>query len=166
MRNARPVPAMAETHQTNYVVRDARTRPALVTCLIVWLVAFGAVSLVAQDSLRSTNDGVYTSRQASRGARSFEISCSACHDRVQFTGPTFLESWSERSLSDLFGFMQASMPEDSPGSLRPQEYADVISFFLSLNGFPAGEAELEGTETAMQAVQIQPPAQTTPGTER
>jgi hypothetical protein len=140
----------------NQVVKNPWPCARLITCLGFSLVAIGAVSLVAQDPMQSTNEGVYTSRQASRGARSFEINCTSCHTS-RFTVPTFFESWSERSLADLFGLMQATMPEDNPGSLRPQEYADVLSFILSLNGFPAGETQLEGTEAAMQAVQIQPP---------
>jgi len=147
------------------VVKNAWPRASLVTCVIVSLVAIGAVSaasLAAQDPIRSTNEGVYTSRQASRGARVFEDNCTACHDTARFRGSIFLENWTGQPLFNIFDLMRYTMPEDNPGSLKPQDYADVLSFFLSLNGFPDGETQLEGTEAAMQAVQIQPPPSTAP----
>ncbi len=34
------------------------------------------------------------------------------------------------------------MPADAPKSLKDEEYADIIAFLLSKNGYPAGQAEL------------------------
>jgi S-disulfanyl-L-cysteine oxidoreductase SoxD len=34
------------------------------------------------------------------------------------------------------------MPQDRPGSLSAEEYADVVAYILRLNGRPAGEREL------------------------
>jgi alcohol dehydrogenase (cytochrome c) len=47
-----------------------------------------------------------------------------------------------------------SMPMDAPGSMQPQEYADILAYFLSINGYPAGQAELAGTDEAIKAVKI------------
>jgi hypothetical protein len=47
------------------------------------------------------------------------------------------------------------MPEDNPGSLKPQEYGDVIAFFLSLNAFPTGDADLQGYAAAMANILIE-----------
>jgi alcohol dehydrogenase (cytochrome c) len=54
--------------------------------------------------------------------------------------------------------MRTTMPEDAPGSLPPQQYADVIAYFLKLNGFPEGEVELEANERAMRSVKLEAPA--------
>ena len=53
--------------------------------------------------------------------------------------------------------MRTTMPEDNPGTLKPQQYADILSFFLKLNGFAAGEAELTGTDAAMKAIRMEAP---------
>ena len=47
-----------------------------------------------------------------------------------------------------------TMPEDNPGSLQPQEYADILAYFLSINGYPAGQAELKGDDAAIGAVKV------------
>jgi hypothetical protein len=31
--------------------------------------------------------------------------------------------------------------------LKPQQYADVVAYFLKLNGYPTGKAELNGVGT-------------------
>ena len=46
------------------------------------------------------------------------------------------------------------MPMDAPGNMKPQEYADILAYFLSINGYPAGQAELEGTEAAIKAIKL------------
>ena len=58
--------------------------------------------------------------------------------------------------------MRTTMPEDNPGSLKPQQYADILSFVLKLNGFAAGETELTGTDAAMKAVRMEAPRSPTP----
>jgi hypothetical protein len=43
------------------------------------------------------------------------------------------------------------MPANNPGSLSREQDADILAFVLSMNGFPAGKAELEHqTETLRQ----------------
>jgi len=44
------------------------------------------------------------------------------------------------------------MPEDNPGSLQPQQYADILAMFLRLNEYPVGSDELKGTPEAMKAI--------------
>ena len=51
------------------------------------------------------------------------------------------------------------MPQDSPGRLKPGEYADIVAYLLKLNGYPAGEAELPPDAAKLQALRIPP----TPG---
>jgi mono/diheme cytochrome c family protein len=127
---------------------------------IAWIAAFGGVGLLGQAAPQPTtgektvNDGVYAAAQADRGQALFTASCSACHDPARFTGDDFLGSWTGKPLHALFELVSATMPEDNPGSLKPQQYADVISYFLRLNKFPAGDKELEGTADVMRAIKI------------
>src|SRR5262245_3798535 len=61
--------------------------------------------------------GVFTADQAERGKKSYEGLCSSCHvDESRGTGvpdlesPTFIESWREDSLDNLFNYIRNRMP--------------------------------------------------------
>ena len=86
--------------------------------------------------------GVYTQGQASQGERTFERTCSACHDTGEFTGRRFRLSWVGRTAADLFETMSTLMPEGDPGSLTPDEYAALVAYVFSANGYPAGDEVL------------------------
>ena len=112
------------------------------------------VSLVnasVQDTLASS--GVYTTAQADRGMTIYDSQCASCHELSRFKGKDFASAWTDKPLTDLHTAVK-SMPMDNPGSLKPQEYADVLSYFLSINGYPAGEKELEGTDAAIAAIKV------------
>jgi hypothetical protein len=68
----------------------------------------------------------------------------------------FLESWSGKPLHTLYDVMRTTMPEDNPGSLSQQQYADLVAYLLELNGFPAGTSELAGTDESMNDVRVEP----------
>lgn len=116
---------------------------------------FGAATLDGQAPQRTTNSGVYTAAQAERGKKLFEDKCTTCHDTARFTGDTFLDPWDGKPLKDVFEIASGTMPEDNPGSLKQQEYGDIIAFFLHLNAFPTGEAELQGNAGAMANIKIE-----------
>ena len=109
----------------------------------------------AQAPQKTTNSGVYTAEQAGRGQKIFEAKCTACHDTARFTGEGFIDPWAGKPLKDVWDIASGTMPEDNPGSLKPQEYGDVIAYFLSLNAFPAGDAELRGDAAAMANILIE-----------
>jgi mono/diheme cytochrome c family protein len=114
--------------------------------VVAGLVWCSALAIVAAQGDKSVNDGIYTAAQADRGATTFKASCTACHETSRFTGDEFLAGWTEKPLHELFAHMSATMPEDNPGSLKPQQYADVVAYFLKLNGYPAGKTELPGVD--------------------
>jgi S-disulfanyl-L-cysteine oxidoreductase SoxD len=131
---------------------------ALGACLLgasVGLVGPG-IFAAGQPGARSTNDGVYSEEQASRGQSIFKSQCTACHDAARFTGEGFIKNWAGQPMADIFALVSTTMPEDNPGSLTPQQYADILSFFLRLNGFRHGDTELTGTADALKAVTIVP----------
>jgi mono/diheme cytochrome c family protein len=98
--------------------------------------------------------GVYTQDQAGRGRTLFAGSCSSCHAASDFSGDAFIQRWGGESAAELFNFIRATMPQDVPGSLEPQQYADIIAFFFSASGIPAGSTELKGDEDAMRGITI------------
>jgi mono/diheme cytochrome c family protein len=110
-------------------------------------------SVVAQ-SEKSVWDGVYTEDQAARGQNVFTTLCSACHNVADFTGSSFLSGWEASSVLDLFEKVQKTMPMDNPGSLPPQDYADVIAYFFRLNAMPAGKDELDTEAEHLKLIRI------------
>ena len=49
-----------------------------------------------------------------------------------------------------------SMPEDSPGSLPPEQYVDIVAYFLGMNGFRMGSAGTEVDEEGLQSLSLAP----------
>lgn len=104
---------------------------------------------------RTTNSGVYTAAQAERGKKVFEAKCTACHDTARFTGEAFIDPWAGKPLKDVWDIASGTMPEDNPGSLPQQDYGDILAYFLHLNEFPTGEAELKGESATMAGIMIE-----------
>ena len=106
------------------------------------------------DSLRSTQSGVFTEAQAKRGEQTYAGICHSCHTPTEHTGTAFNQNWNAHPLSDLFKYLCQSMPKDDPGSLDPNDAADVIAFLLKLNAMPAGSAELAPDTVALKRILI------------
>lgn len=104
---------------------------------------------------KTTNDGVYTAAQADRGKKTFSTSCTSCHDTDRFSGATFAEAWVGKPMKEIWDVASGTMPEDNPGSLKQQEYADILAYFLSLNAYPAGDTELAPGASAMASIKIE-----------
>jgi cytochrome c len=104
---------------------------------------------------RTVWDGVYTAAQSARGQGVFERICAECHNSADFTGSGFLGSWEASTTLDLFRQIQKTMPMDTPGSLSPQEYVDVVAYFLKLNEMPAGSSELASDADSLKAIRIE-----------
>ena len=65
-----------------------------------------------------------------------------------------MSAWSGKPIVELFKAVQ-TMPEDNPGSLSAQQYADVMAYFLSLNKYPSGSDELKGDAEALSSIQFE-----------
>lgn len=102
---------------------------------------------------KAASQGIYTKAQAERGLTVYDTSCASCHELGKFKGTEFSNAWTGKPLTDLHTAL-TSMPMDAPGSLKPQEYADIVAYFLSINGYPAGTTELAGDEATIKSVTI------------
>lgn len=102
----------------------------------------------------TTNAGVYTAAQASRGEQTYYSICVACHPKGTYTAPAFREKWNGHLLSELYSFLSTQMPKEQPGTLEPEEYADVIAYLLKINGAPAGKKDLPANEKALKWIRI------------
>jgi mono/diheme cytochrome c family protein len=129
-----------------------------------FLVSMAYVTVSAQ-ATRSVNEGVYTAEQAKRGEALYKEQCSACHgDNLEGSGPMpplagkdFLANWQGKTVGDLFEKTSTTMPATAPGSLTPEQAADIISFMLSKDAYPAGSAALEGKIEPLAQIKIDAP---------
>ena len=117
--------------------------------------AIGVVTIAAQAPTKATNDGVYTAAQAARGKAVFEAKCTGCHEPARFTGEAFFEAFNDKPMKDIWDVASGTMPEDNPGSLKQQEYGDILAYFLALNEFKTGDTELAGNAAAMAAIKVE-----------
>ena len=106
-------------------------------------------------SVRSTASGVYTDEQATRGRDTYQMQCKSCHTPASHTGPTFASWWDRKPLSDLYQFVTTRMPKNEPGSLQPDEYADLIAYLLKLNDLPSGSEPLPADSLALRKIRIE-----------
>ncbi len=112
-----------------------------------------------RDLSPGSSRGFYTVKQAARGRAVFRLDCGECHSVSDFRGRDFEWEWRRSTAWDLFRRMRETMPEDFPGILPDQTYADVIAYVLSLNDYTDGATELRATEEAMDVIPLGPGAQ-------
>jgi cytochrome c len=103
----------------------------------------------------STLSGVYTDEQASRGKDVYAGSCRSCHTPASHTGATFNKWWRGKQLSDLFLFVTTRMPKNDPGSLSPDDVADVMAYLLKMNAMPVGKEELPPDADSLKKIRIE-----------
>ncbi len=105
---------------------------------------------------------MYTSAQAARGKEPFERSCARCHN-VELAGSqrgpalkgnAFWSKYDNEGLSSLFMFIRDTMPQDGPSLLSDEIKADVLAYIMSVNGMPAGNAELKADLRALDEIKI------------
>ncbi len=101
-------------------------------------------------------EGVFTSDQASRGREQFELTCRACHTVADHTGAKFEAKWTGTTLNELFELMSNVMPKEDPGSLKPEQYASIVAFFLKESGYPEGQKELPSDVDVLKKIRVDP----------
>ena len=118
---------------------------------LLFLIVFFSNSLLAEAEL-TTNDNIYTKKQAKSGELLYKDHCLLCHDKKYFR-PVF-KAWEGQSLATFFLVMNASMPESNPGSLTTKEYIDIMAYMLSLNRYASGEKELSAASETLNLITI------------
>jgi len=105
-------------------------------------------------------DGIYTDAQAARGDIGFAAHCANCHgaslggtgEAPALAGPQFLSDFDGLTLGDLFDRIRTTMPQDNPGSLTRDQYADILAFILKANAVPSGAKELDRRSEYLKAI--------------
>jgi PQQ-dependent dehydrogenase (methanol/ethanol family) len=136
--------------------------------LLVFSASLLAMGLFAPAS-NAAGSG-FTAAQATSGAAIYAAQCSQCHG-VQLqggAGPALSGAGFHASIQasyttagKLYEFTSKQMPANAPGSLTPQQYANLVAFVLQRNGFSpsgttltaqnAGALQLAGKQAAAQA---------------
>ena len=127
------------------------------SALTAFAAVFIATAAAAQSDSSATKPpapGVYTTEQAERGKNTHTMNCTSCHGTEAYTGESFVKTWGGRTAFDFFDQLRTTMPNDNPGSLKREEYVDVIAYIFSLNGLPSGPQELHADDDALKAVKI------------
>ena len=109
---------------------------------------------------RSVWDGVYTLEQAKRGALKSGL-CTQCHGdgftggaAPELAGDGFMSRWEGRTVGDLFDLIRLTMPDDDPGGLPREQYADLVAYILAVNKFPTGKAEIGTAAEPLKQIRL------------
>lgn len=121
------------------------------------LAAGGAARSQNGDEIRSALTGVYATAQAARGEQTYFNICVACHPRGTYSTDAFKTTWSGRPISDLFDTIKEKMPKNDPGSLTPEETAQVLAYILKINDVPAGQEDLPPDAGALKKITFETP---------
>jgi quinoprotein glucose dehydrogenase len=106
----------------------------------------------------STSAGFYTKEQAGHGAALYQANCALCHMpdlsgggfAPALSADTFAGRWKGQRIGELFANVRGTMPPNAPKSLHDDEYAAIVAYLLSMNGYPPGQAELPNDVAKLQ----------------
>ena len=122
---------------------------ARISTALVWSIVAGAVAVVGA---QPTTTGPFTAAQVAAGRESFATYCASCHPldvgldaTSSLVGEDFMLHWRNRTTTDLFQYIQKSMPPTSPGDAGFEVDLGIIAFMLERNGATAGRAPLTST---------------------
>ena len=137
---------------------------AIATCALLALAAGFDATLRAQ--AKSVADGVYTADQAKRGAALYGEQCASCHGEQMegvadlfpaLAGDLFVKTWTGRSVGELYEKIETTMPALDPGSLKPDQVADIVAHMLSTSKYPAGSTALAASADPLKTINIDAP---------
>jgi quinoprotein glucose dehydrogenase len=109
---------------------------------LLWLL----FCVVSAGQTRPAWDGTFTAAQADLGKAAYREHCARCHgldlaggeSTPPLAGTAFLAQWTGKSATALLDRTRRTMPTDNPGGLTERQYADIVAYVVSANGFRAG----------------------------
>lgn len=121
-----------------------------------------AVTARESGSERTVWDGVYSEKQAQRGAQTYQQLCSRCHgenlkgrgEAPPLIGTPLFDRWSYLTVHDLFFAIQITMSHSRELFEPSDRVADVVSFVFRANKIPAGTDELPVSQEKLRQILI------------
>ena len=126
----------------------------------------GLPVLYAQDAAMAGGSGLFTVEQAHRGETLYQKQCVACHGAAldgagpypPLSGDEFIGKYQGQPITNLYDMIQKLMPATQPGTLTRPQAADLLSYILSFNKFPAGKTELPSDDDSLKKIKLPKPA--------
>jgi mono/diheme cytochrome c family protein len=126
----------------------------------------GLPVLYAQDAAMAGGSGLFTAEQAHRGETLYQKQCVACHGAAldgagpypPLSGDEFIGKYQGQPITNLYDMIQKLMPATQPGTLTRPQAADLLSYILSFNKFPAGKTELPSDDDSLKKIKLPKPA--------
>ena len=132
---------------------------------VLFCVAFGGTALngrttPATSALQkpTTNDGIYTKKQADDAKAQFDKICADCHPftvagkkklkDIPLGEDPFYENWTGRPLADMITTIALTMPNDGSAVVTDEEAANLVAYILQQNGFKPGATPLSKENAA------------------
>ena len=134
--------------------------------LLLVLLAGAWACMYAVDGHCAPEAAWYSEVQAARGARAYDDNCAACHglkleggSSVPLSGAAFQARWVDggRTVDEFFYIVRTLMPNDRPASLSKQQYIDIVSYVLKVNGYRAGSQELLPDASVLKDMMLRSP---------
>jgi len=134
---------------------------ASVVLLSLWGEGMPSESVWAE-IYKSAWAGIYTDDQAARGESAYRERCASCHgvslegtdDAPALTGRDFTDDWEGGNIADLFEKIKYTMPANRPGRLSERQDAEILSYILKFNRFPAGSRALPASADDLRGVRF------------
>jgi polar amino acid transport system substrate-binding protein len=132
------------------VADDFARRAAVASICSAALIAY-ALSAATAATSHGSPPALYTKAQAAAGAKLYASTCAQCHGAnleggvgPALRGPNLqrLAQKTKLTVGDFFQFLALQMPLNAPASLPKDQYASIMAYILSRNGYPAGPKPL------------------------
>ena len=125
-----------------------------------------ACGLYAVPAAQSGASGSFSDDQATRGEDVYGTQCASCHGLElegipdlfpELTGDSFVQRWQERTVGELFEKVIVTMPALDPGSMSPEQAADVTAFMLKHSGYSSGSADMATDQEVLNSIPVGAP---------
>ena len=129
-------------------------RASFAAAIVAGLCAVTPAAAQQQNGSPTAATSLYTAEQAVRGEKVYANVCVECHEKLEYTGPEFRAKWNNRPAFELFDLLRSTMPDENPGTLSAQEYADVTAYMMKLNGVLPGKTPMPTEAEALKKLKL------------
>ncbi len=126
---------------------SSASRPAVRKTIAV--AGFAVALALTVGTARADGTGWFTADQVSAGRWAYEQRCATCHGAdldgsgaPALKGTAFNAQWNGKTLQQFYWYVHSQMPLGAAGTLKGQDYANVVAFILSRSGLRAGTEKL------------------------